>query len=402
MRAEFARINEVSGYVLSDRLGSGGMGDVYKAWNPALQRWAAIKILHQKEMGERFRNEAFIQASVRHPNIATLYESSLNGPTPYIIMEYVEGEMLDQYMRRVGKVSNEAATGILSQIASALSYLHAKDILHRDIKPQNFKLQPDGTVKMLDFGIAKHKYSPKLTQQGFVVGTTEYMAPEQFRQQVEKQSDIWSLGVMLYEMLTGHLPFEAVNPFILQGKICKASFTDPNILVSGISPKLNSIIEKSLRVTPSSRIRASEISSMLGSGNRVTKAWKISTGALKKQPMAILGVFVLAAVIMFALISFGGEASPGEHVVIDSMADPKPVIEDMNALHITVDVPSVGDATILFPDGRSGNLPYVLIGPNGHQVKFTLHADGYQDRPVQLELNTRRRSYEYNLQRTRD
>ncbi len=374
------------------------MGDVYKAWNPALQRWAAVKILHQKEMGERFKNEAFIQASVSHPNIVRLFESSLSGPAPYIIMEYVEGEMLDSFMRRSGRVSNEAAANIIAQIASALSYLHAKDILHRDIKPSNFKLQPDGTVKMLDFGIAKHRYSPKLTQQGFVVGTTEYMAPEQFREHVEKQSDIWSLGVMIYEMLTGHLPFEAVNPFILQGKICKASFTDPNILVSGISPKLNNIIEKSLRVSPASRLKASEIAKLLEPGNKVTRAWKISGEALKKWPLAIVGVVALAVVLMFGLISIGDhEPSPGGDVVTPVV--PGPPGSD---LHVTIDVPSVEDAQIIFPDGSSGSLPYVINGPGGHQVFFTLHAAGYRDRQVQLELNTRRRSYEYNLQRTGD
>ncbi|MBK8519500.1 MAG: serine/threonine protein kinase [Chitinophagaceae bacterium] len=180
------KYQEIGGYRLIEKIGSGGMGDVYKAFNAVLNRTAAIKILHQKNMGERFKNEAYIQSSVSHPNIARLYEYLVTGDTACIIMEYVEGDSLDVYLHRRGKLSNEETENIVKQIAAALAHLHNRDILHRDIKPQNFKVQPNGTVTMLDFGIAKNKYTPKLTQQGYLVGTTEYMAPEQFQQLVQK------------------------------------------------------------------------------------------------------------------------------------------------------------------------------------------------------------------------
>src|SRR5690606_7077174 len=121
--------------------------------------------------------------------------------------EFVEGRSLDEHLRKKGKLNNVESENIIFQVASALKYLHSKEVLHRDIKPQNFRIQADGTVKMLDFGIARRRDSPKLTQQGFVVGTTAYMAPEQFRQQVHKKSDLWSLGVMTYELCTGYIPF---------------------------------------------------------------------------------------------------------------------------------------------------------------------------------------------------
>ena len=115
---------------------------------------------------------------------------------------------------------------------------------------------------MLDFGISKHKFTPKLTQEGFVVGTTEYMAPEQFEHKVEKKSDIWSLGVLTYELLTGFMPFEANNPITLRSKISKAVFTDPKILVPQISERFSMVIEKSLRVNPSARMTAAEIKTL--------------------------------------------------------------------------------------------------------------------------------------------
>jgi serine/threonine-protein kinase len=259
MRSPGFHITEVGGYHLTERIGSGGMGDVYKAVQPALNRIAAVKVLHQKDLSDRFRNEAHIHASIQHPNIARLYDYVFAGETPCIIMEYVEGESLDTCLAKRKRLSNEETEKILLQIASALAYLHQKDIFHRDIKPQNFKIQADGTVKMLDFGIAKNKYSPKFTQQGFVVGTTEYMAPEQFQQQAEKKSDTWSLGVMTYELLTGFMPFEGDNPVLLRSKITKGIYTDPAILAPQIAEKLLLIIDRCLKINPANRISAMEI-----------------------------------------------------------------------------------------------------------------------------------------------
>ncbi|RYY61586.1 MAG: serine/threonine protein kinase [Chitinophagaceae bacterium] len=421
MYRETSGVTEVAGYVLSDRLGSGGMGDVYKAYHPGLQRYAAVKILHQKEMGERFRNEAFIQSSVNHPNIARLYESNLTGPTPSIVMEYVEGESLDRYIRRHGKVGSEAAAKILLQVTTALTYLHAKDILHRDIKPSNFKIQQDGTVKMLDFGIAKHKFSPRLTQQGFIVGTTEYMAPEQFRQQVEKQSDIWSLGVMLYEMLTGHLPFEAVNPLVLQGKILRASFTDPQILVSTISPVLNTVIEKSLRVNPANRITASAIKKLLAGEVAATgtktpamriRAMRIpgmkmpafTTAALKRSPLVVSAVIGLAILIMMVLINIDPVNEPGPtgggEVSSSGQGEPvRQVVATGEVYRVRINTPGVNNASAVFASGESKRLPAEVSGREGDRIEFLIRADGYEDKKVSLGINSRRGAFDYNLEK---
>ncbi|MEJ7589472.1 MAG: serine/threonine-protein kinase, partial [Ferruginibacter sp.] len=226
MGSVFGQFTEVAGYRLGERIGSGGMGEVYKAYNSTLNRMAAVKILYQPGMVERFQNEAYIQSSITHPNIARLYEFTKCGDNQCIVMEFVEGESLDNLLRRKKQLSSEETEDIIGQVVSALAYLHKNEIIHRDIKPQNFRIQPDRTVKMLDFGIAKHKFSPKLTQLGFIVGTSEYMAPEQFQQEPEQKSDVWALGVMTYELITGYMPFEASNPSSLQFKINKGSYTE--------------------------------------------------------------------------------------------------------------------------------------------------------------------------------
>ena len=270
------------------------MGEVYKAYNPSLNRFAAVKILNEEIFAGRFKNEANIQASVNHPNIARLYEYTSCGNKLCIVMEYVEGDCLDVIRRRNGKLSSAETENIIRQIVSALAYLHSKEIMHRDIKPQNFKVQPDGTVKMLDFGIAKNKNSPKLTQAGFVVGTMDYLAPEQFNQQAALSSDIWALAVMAYELVTGYMPFESSNPVALQASICKGMYTSPALLCPDISEKLVTLIDKSLKVNPANRISAAGLENLLGKSSH-----SIRTGihVNNKKILLISGIAIILLLV---------------------------------------------------------------------------------------------------------
>jgi eukaryotic-like serine/threonine-protein kinase len=403
MKYDSAHITEIAGYRLAERLGSGGMGDVYKAYNEALNRTAAIKILHQKDMGDRFRSEAYIQSSVNHPNIARLYEYLVTAQTSCIIMEFVEGEPLDVYLHKNGKLSNQKTENIIKQIAEALAYLHSMDILHRDIKPQNFKLQPNGTVTMLDFGIAKNKYTPKLTQQGYMVGTTEYMAPEQFRQQVEKKSDIWSLGVLAYELVTGHMPFAADNAIAMRFKIEKGDYTKPRILLPDISDKLNSIIEKCLQVNTANRLSANTVEILLSDKKTATVANNNTTvpRQLKVNSKTIWIAASIALIIIFALIiSAVTDKTPGGKGIAGEKDNTGQQTSGLKEL--TIDVTNASNAYIVFPDGNTKKLPYAISGKEGESFEFTLQAEGFESKKIEVPISVGRKSYEYNLEKIKD
>jgi serine/threonine-protein kinase len=396
--------DEIGGYRLIGKIGSGGMGDVYKAFNAALNRTAAIKILHQKNMGERFKNEAYIQSSVSHPNIACLYEYLVTGDTACIIMEYVEGDSLDVYLHRRGKLSNKETENIIKQIASALAYLHNKDILHRDIKPQNFKVQPNGTVTMLDFGIAKNKYTPKLTQQGYLVGTTEYMAPEQFKQQVQKKSDVWSLGVLTYELLTGYMPFDASNAITMRVKIEKGEFTKPRLLVPEVSDKLNTVIEKSLQVNPATRFSAAAVEALLKDEKPVSRpaSGMSNTKSLwaNKKILVIAASLVLLIVIAVMIPKTKSPSSPDQPEV-DVIG---PTVEQSNeqTRTLTINVSNPSNAYLILQNGDRKELPYNITGKEGENFKFRLEADGYEPKDVDVSITVGRKSYEYNLDKIKE
>ncbi|MGB4844395.1 MAG: serine/threonine-protein kinase [Ferruginibacter sp.] len=388
------KITEVAGYRLTEKIGSGGMGDVYKAINPSLNRQAAVKILHQEAFADRFKNEAYIQSSINHPNIARLYEYTKVGNRLCIVMEYIDGETLSSLLHRKGKLSNEETESILRQIVSALAYLHKKEIVHRDIKPSNFKITADGTVKMLDFGIAKHKYSPKLTQMGFVVGTMEYIAPEQFDQKEELKSDVWCLCVMAYELLTGYMPFEATNVAVLRVKIIKGSFTDPKLLVPVISEKLAMIIDRGLKVNPVNRISAAEIEGVLGNhkaGNRPTMLNKLSFQQPSKKTITIGGAAIIVFLLVFILINNKPDIQPDKPA--------KGILVPAEKQTVSINVPGISNAVLISTDNERIPLPYSIIGNEGDKFEFIIHAEGYEDKKVQVVINPRRNAFEYNLEK---
>src|SRR5947207_8916069 len=217
-------------YKLSERIGTGGMGDVYLATDMTAGRKAALKLLPMRFTGDaerlkRFQQEAHALVGLNHPNILTIYEIGEDHSTHYIASELIEGETLRQRLMRARMQLNEAID-VAIQVASALAAAHNAGIVHRDIKPENIMLRPDGYVKVLDFGIAKlaEQEVPVTiptdeamllveTNLGSVLGTVRYMSPEQAcGRPVDKRTDIWRLGVVLYEMLTGHAPFTGDTP----------------------------------------------------------------------------------------------------------------------------------------------------------------------------------------------
>jgi serine/threonine-protein kinase len=205
-------------YRIVGPVGEGGMATVYRAVDTKLGRTVAIKALHPEYTRDapflqRFKQEAEFAASLgAHPNIVDIYDVEPDGDIPYMVMAYVEGKTLKDLIREKRRFSVPEAFAIGQQVASALDFAHKRGLVHRDVKPQNILVTPDGVAKVTDFGIARSVTTTQLTRTGMVIGTVHYFSPEQAQgKPLGPQSDIYSLGIILYEMLTGHLPFDAEN-----------------------------------------------------------------------------------------------------------------------------------------------------------------------------------------------
>ena len=208
-------VGEVIGgrYELEELIGTGGMSSVYRARDSLLERHVALKVLHShyaedEDFVERFRREARAVAQLSHPNIVTVIDRGDDGGRQFIVFEYVAGENLKQLLVSRGALRVREALQIALQVARALAFAHEQGLIHRDVKPQNVLLNGDGRAKVTDFGIARSLDVAGVTQTGTVLGTSEYIAPEQARgEPVDVQTDVYSLGVVLYELLTGEVPF---------------------------------------------------------------------------------------------------------------------------------------------------------------------------------------------------
>jgi eukaryotic-like serine/threonine-protein kinase len=200
---------------LEEQVGSGGMSTVFRAYDPALERLVAIKLMHRdistgSDQLERFRREARAVAQLNHPHVVTVIDVGEENGTPFIVFEYVEGETLKDRIQRLGRLPIPEAIASSMQIGRALECAHAHRLVHRDVKPQNVLIDPDGRAKVTDFGIARSLEAHGVTTTEAVLGTPGYVSPEQaLGQEVTEQSDIYSLGIVLYEMLTGTPPFRA-------------------------------------------------------------------------------------------------------------------------------------------------------------------------------------------------
>lgn len=253
-------------YNIQELLGEGGMGRVYLATHNRIGRQVAIKELRQEltanpSIRERFQNEARVLAKLRHPNIVSLYDFVDTAQNVCLIMEYVEGITLDRYIQRVtGPIPEEKAIEIFQKILDAFMYAHTENVVHRDIKPANIMLTQSGEVKVLDFGIAKVKTDSNynLTQEGSRLGTIFYMSPEQIRsQELDQRSDIYSLGILLFEMLTGQCPYdEEMSEFDITLKIVNDPLPDAQALYPNISSHIQNVISKATAKSPRYRFQS--------------------------------------------------------------------------------------------------------------------------------------------------
>lgn len=243
-------------YEILDRVGGGGMAVVYKAKDVWLDRVVALKILRPQyaiddDFVQRFRREAQAAASLSHPNIVSIYDVGIEEDIHYIVMEYVEGTTLKEYITQNSPLSAHEAVEVARQIADALEHAHHNQIIHRDIKPHNILMGKNLRIKVTDFGIARAVTSATITHTGSVIGSVHYFSPEQARGGVTgEKSDIYSLGIVLYEMLTGELPYAGDSPISVALKHLQESYTEPKLLNNSIPQSVENIIIRCLAKDP--------------------------------------------------------------------------------------------------------------------------------------------------------
>jgi eukaryotic-like serine/threonine-protein kinase len=267
-----AAMTMIGQYEIRELLGAGGIGQVHAAFDTVLEREVAIKslrpeLLNDKSFADRFRGEATSLAKLSHPNITTLYNLLSEGGNLYLIMECVRGETLEDLLKkRGGRLGLRESLAIITQVADGLTYAHSLGIVHRDIKPANLMITASGAVKIMDFGIARVRGSQRLTRDGGALGTLAYMSPEQVRgEEPDGRSDLYSLAIMLYEMLTGAVPFEADTDYELMQAHIKTRAPRLSSRLPGIDSRIEAALARGLAKNREQRFAtAREFSDALG------------------------------------------------------------------------------------------------------------------------------------------
>ncbi|MFG3301330.1 serine/threonine-protein kinase [Micromonospora chersina] len=243
-------------YRLDERIASGGMGDVWRGTDQVLGRTVAVKsllpaLLDEPGFAERFRGEARTMATINHPGVVDVYDFGSDQQIAFLVMEYVEGDALSSTLSRVGRLTPARTMALLAQAADALHAAHEKGIVHRDVKPGNLLVRPNGTLVLTDFGIARSDLVGQLTAAGSVLGTASYISPEQATGAVATPaSDVYALGVVAYQCLAGRRPFEGDNPLEIAMKHVRET---PRPLPADIPPQVRAIVERALAKDPAAR-----------------------------------------------------------------------------------------------------------------------------------------------------
>lgn len=386
----------VGEYRLVDFLGAGGMGEVYRAVHTKIGRVAAVKFLTNAaadpSLTERFFNEARIQANLHHPAIATLYDFLEFDGRPCIIMEYVDGQTLADRIRS-GPLPLAEALSFFRTVVQAVAHIHAHGVIHRDIKPGNVKVSGAGQVKLLDFGIARSDSAPRVTVTGGVIGTLEYLSPEQLRgAAADRRSDVWALGVLFYEMLTGCPPFESTNVADLCERIGKAAYEPVTRLNPAVSRDAERVIERCLKKNPSDRYQsAQDLLVDLTSRTAEAKPDKPSQPARMIIPAA-------AAIVLIVILALYA-------VIQTTVPDPAPQANSndqqtdlqRNAIRsVRIDT-SEGPAKVVMNGRDMGMTPFVLKGRPGERLSLTLKRDGFEDKAVELTIGENPRPFTFTL-----
>jgi Tol biopolymer transport system component len=384
-------------YQVTTQLGVGGMGEVYRATDTKLKREVAVKVLPSAVAADadrlaRFQREAEVLAALNHPNIAAIYGLEDSGPTKALVMELVEGPTLADRLAE-GPMPVDEALAAARQIAEALEAAHEQGIIHRDLKPANIKVRPDGTVKVLDFGLAKAMESshaqaashsmaptittPAMTQMGMILGTAAYMSPEQARgKPADRRADVWAFGAVLYEMLTARRAFEDEDISLTLSKVLQRD-PDYSVLPAGVPPRVLRVLEVCLRKDP--RQRASDIRDV-----KLALEGAFETPAAVRPESVTLprpnrGAWAVAAVACVAAAVLA--------VLFYTASRPAPV----PAMRLSIAVPDgwelalsraqgVATSVVISPDGRT--LAMVARQPGGPNTILIRELDAPAARPL--------------------
>jgi serine/threonine-protein kinase len=326
-----------SRYRLEAKLGSGGMSTVYLARDATLDRSVAVKVMHremseQPDQLERFRQEARAVAKLSHPNVVAVIDAGEDGGHPYIVFEYVEGETLKQRIARVGALDPQEALAYAIEIARGLTVAHARKMVHRDIKPQNVLIDAEGRAKLTDFGISRQLEQDGMTATGRVLGTTDYVAPEQaMGHGVDPRSDLYSLGVVLYEMLVGQVPFHADSQVGVAMKHVNEDLPDVQQRRPEVSAAAAMTVERATAKDPADRyqevgemiddlstaleVEAARAGSTTGEATSVLDAVPPAKRELSSRArrswVGIAALVLIAAGALLAVLLISGGNSPG-------------------------------------------------------------------------------------------
>ncbi|HYE80584.1 MAG TPA: Stk1 family PASTA domain-containing Ser/Thr kinase [Clostridia bacterium] len=327
-------------YEIMEKIGGGGMALVYKAKCRLLNRFVAVKVLRpefteDEEFVKKFKREAQSAASLSHPNIVGIYDVGTENNNYYIVMEYIKGQTLKELIKSKGTLGVEYATNIAIQICYALDHAHKNHIVHRDIKSHNILIREDNSVKVTDFGIARAVSSSTITNTGNVIGSVHYFSPEQARGgYTDEKSDMYSLGVVMYEMLTGRLPFEGESPIAVALKHIQEEPLPPSKVHSRIPKAIESIILKCMEKEVSKRYNsASEIindlrqSLVMPNGDFVKKNRFVDENTRVLEPIKIIDADVADVVAVDSGVT---EVKEGKLVIDDYTIDAIPTIPGGN------------------------------------------------------------------------
>ncbi|MDT7806964.1 MAG: eukaryotic-like serine/threonine-protein kinase [Acidobacteriota bacterium] len=433
MSRAFDTNQTVGEYRILDFLGAGGMGEVYRAMHSKIGRIAAVKVLTQATQSsgfvERFFNEARIQASLQHPNVATLYDFCEVSGQPCIIMEYVDGQTISERITAYGAALPLSETVyVFEKVCEAIEYIHSHGVIHRDIKSNNIKISSQGQIKLLDFGIAKGQTSQQLTQVGSVIGTLQYLAPELIRGgTADASGDVWALGVLLYEMVTGCMPFDADTVGDLCDRIGRVDYAAAAQLNPGVPREVSAIITRCLRKNPLERYRSA--GELLADARKLVSAVskpgvsesvsEVATeyveaktnGSSKSLPLiigAVAAVVVLTFVVIIAFFLFtpspNSVADGGGAAVTTNATDtargltaaPTPAASHDASERVVEVTVSDGKADVYRDAEKIGTTPYSVRGKLGEHVVLTLRREGYADEPVDFVVGEKK-AFMYTL-----